>query len=483
MTRTLRAFCCVLLFSLGWARAAWAQGPWVTSLVQTANDAIANIQSLIPTWTHAATWNLAFAITVGLLGVTAATLQLLVPALDHEEEAATAPVAPRGWKNLSKLQWAVVVVGAVISGLTLVMNLAFAADHREYKKSITKAKQVIAKLKENAVSFQQNPDVKAYDRLDALGEHLTTDQRKELQEEYKIVATLDADLLKAPAKELGEIEEKLSASALPLGEIVAYAAMQPGPTVDAAAESNNAWQAEQNASAAAADKMAALLVQTASLKLGDRERDNLRKYINEYAKKQSSQENAVAGRVRVRTQLSLPVSYANPASINAFLRANAQGTSVTHEQEIEKIRNDVKNNVPNASVDGFLEATATVPLNGGPVRLQAKNPKDGDFEFQFGVQPSVRQSGPQNASGQVQVMLQAMKVFQDASAGSTRWTFYVLSQGRVILSLPDQRWDDSKHPTLCWWEPDGRLTGQAAVVSGGVPLTIVGLKPKVTLAE
>jgi hypothetical protein len=464
-----RASCGLFLCSLAWPSAASAQDFLVAALVKSVDDVMASTQRQMPHWTTAATWNLTFAIAVGLLGIVAAALPLLAPAEDKGAER----------KGLSRHQVAVIIVGTLISGLTLVMNLAFAADYREYWKSSAQAGQLIIGLGKGKASFQRDPDVRAYDQLERLGDNITETQRSDLSRLFAKVMEQDAKTFGEPVKQLEEIEKHLIATALPLGAAVVYAAVPPGPIVTATAEANDAWQAEQNSYSAAVQKMVAQLIRSASLKVGDRELDGLRKYIDQYAKSDVSPEGGANPRIRIRTQLTMPASYANPSLINAFLRAQSVGTAVaTREQEIEKIRSDFKSKGSKGNLEGFLEATATVSLQGGPVRLQATDPKDGDFVFRFGVQPPLRQ-GQQNAGAAAQVRLEAMEINQDSSAGSTRWTFYVLSQGRVIISLPEQRWDDSKRPTICWWEPDAGLMGQAAVTSGGVPLTIVGIKPKV----
>jgi hypothetical protein len=413
------------------------------------------------------------AVTVGLLGIVAAALPLTSPQEKGSENGKK--------KRLTPHARAVILVGSLISAITLVMNLAFAADHREYSKSIVRARQTIGELNKNIAAFQQNPDVKAFSRfekMDTSGQPLSESDRKEMARLYNLVVDIEKKMFGDPVKQLEDIESKLISSNLSFGPTIAYAAFVDTITVAAAAESNDAWQAEQNSYALALQKMSARLVQYSSLKLTPRDRDTLPRYVEQYAKRQSSPEKAVKG-VRIRTQLSMPSSYSSPALMNAFLRAELSKSSQnqTLEQQIQTIRASRANPATrNSDVDGFLESSRTnISLNGGMVRLQAKNPGDGQFVFRFGV--------PSKSNGAAQVRLEALEIYEDSSNGSTRWTFHVLSEGRVIMTLPEQRWDSSKHPTICWWDADAGFVGDASIVSGSVPLTIVGIKPKVTSAK
>ena len=486
MTRRRRTFSCVLFCLLACAPTAWAApARLVEAYVQAANGTITSIEGQIPGWTSAAAWNLGGAIIVGLLGVLAAALQLFVQVEDGrgEKDKNTPPDAPVK-KRLSRLQWAVITVGAVISAVTLVMNLAFAADHREYRKSVAQARQIIGDLRKSILSFERDPDIRTYDALEARdASALTESERADMNRLFDIVVKREQEKFGEYVRRLGYIEERLSAVA-PLGPAIVYAAIPAGPSARAWAESNDAWQAEQNSFAAAAQKMVAQLIDSSSLKLSDRDRDLLPKYVEQYARKQTTTERPQGGRVKVLTELTMTRSYANPALIGAFLRAQspAAGAARSREQLIEQVRLEFsKSAAREANFDTLLEAKAMVPLSGGTVALQAKNPSDGDFLLRFAVQPSGRQRAQNTSAGLATVRLESMEIRQDSSPGSTRWIFYVLgSDGRVVLSLPEQRWDDSKRPTVCWWAPEFAPVGQATAAAAGVALTVVALKPKLT---
>ncbi len=171
-------------------------------------------------------------------------------------------------------------------------------------------------------------------------------------------------------------------------------------------------------------------------------------------------------------QLTLPGMYTNQALLNAFLRPyQLRGQPATAEQEIDRIRTAIRQRRPEPEIDGFLEKDFVLPVSGGALLLQAGDPRDGSFEFTFSVS--------QGKGGQAEVRLSAMKIFEDGPAGSTRWGFVFLSGGKAIFSLPEQRWSDNRRPTECWWESSESLTGRATVSRSGIPLTIVGIKPKV----
>jgi hypothetical protein len=78
------------------------------------------------------------------------------------------------------------------------------------------------------------------------------------------------------------------------------------------------------------------------------------------------------------------------------------------------------------------------------------------------------------------VAIESVEIHQDASGGSTRWSFDVLDgKGNRVLSIPTQRWDDSGRPTRCSLDPNAGYEGSVALVGGKVEIAIVGLKPKV----
>ena len=51
-----------------------------------------------------------------------------------------------------------------------------------------------------------------------------------------------------------------------------------------------------------------------------------------------------------------------------------------------------------------------------------------------------------------------------------------IEEDKELISLPAQRWDDSKRPTLCTVDPDAGFSGVAPMKT--IPVTIVGLKLK-----
>jgi hypothetical protein len=98
--------------------------------------------------------------------------------------------------------------------------------------------------------------------------------------------------------------------------------------------------------------------------------------------------------------------------------------------------------------------------------LEARKPKNGSFAFVFGEGPA-------------QVSVKSVDVLQDGSIGSASWSCDVLNGDKVIISLPMQRWDDSKRPTGCTLDSEAGFSGLAKPSTEAIQLTLIGLTPKV----
>ena len=389
---------------------------------------IQRIKPEIDHWRSAARWYLVLSVGVFVLGLTTAALQLWT----------------KSWTKKT-----VAVVGLVISALTGVVEKGFPVDRRSYLASALDAEDTIEQLKTQMALLEDAPDLTTAPAiLDAIHKYITPLETK-----------------------LRDIEKKLVAAAPPLlGPRVVYAADAPASVVGAG-ECNYLWQARENSQAAAVEKMVTRLAANAALNLSAGARDPLRDYVSQYGSRTDAQTKpSGSGTMRFETRLSLNSTFADAYAMKSFL--NSQPVPSRGER-IQSVRQRLKAGKPSTDIDGFLETTFQLPLKGGSVRLEAENPKNGSFVFFFTVTPT---------KGPAQVSLKSVEIHQDASPGSTRWSFDVLSGGKVIISLPMQRWDDSKRPTSCIVDPEAGFSGPANPSSETIQLTVVGLKPKVIAA-
>ena len=404
-------------------------------------DHVRAIENQIPQWESTA--RLQFRISAGVffLGLVIAALQLWT----------------RSWTKT-----AVAVVGLAVSGMTGWLSQGFPADRRAYLDSIIETRARIREIQTQMDVYRSNRDlIDAVAMLNFISEK---------------IAPIEAKLT--------ETEKKLVALTVPMSKpLMVYAAeTAPLGSVQGFGECNSLWQAQENSQAAAVEKMVSLLVSSASLSLEPGDRDLLRTYVSRYGTKaqvrlEQFQQGPPSGTQRFQTRLALSATYLSPFAVKSFLQSERarKGKKLTREDQTQSIRQQVRIRRPNMDVDGFLEHTFTLPLKGGSVRLEASNPKDGSFVFFFDVAPA--------APGSARVSLKSVEIHQDASGGSTRWSFDVLSGSKVIISLPTQRWDDSERPTTCVIDPEAGFSGTAGVSNDAVQLTLVGLKPKASSAE
>jgi hypothetical protein len=225
-------------------------------------------------------------------------------------------------------------------------------------------------------------------------------------------------------------------------------------------------QAEENSRIAAAEKLVARLVRQNSLKPSQEELEILRAYVAKYADRRQVESSATV----FRTTLALGPTFSSPKVFGPYLADRRRFSTSTVEDRIEAVRKQFATRNPNASVDGFLERAVSVPLGGGAVKLQQVN-REGAFEVVFNIK--------RLPNGAASASVAGINVFEDASLGSTRWSFAVLSGSKVKISLPVQRWEDSGRPTRCTIDPTAGFSAEVATSDSGVPLTVVALKPKV----
>lgn len=455
MTRHAPRLASALLFLA--APSTAIAGPKVDALLRPTIDTIARIETTLPDWRSAAGWSLSFAVLVAVLGIAASILQALA-----KKHAGTSDA-------LTRAQVAGIVIGAAITGLTVIMNLVFAADHREYKRAVTTANRLISTVRGEIDALRIDHDVVAWEQIGSRTT-LTDAERTELGRLNTITLDMVAEIEQL-AGPLLDMETRLVAAVRLPGEAPLLALGPSDLMAQAVGESNDPWQAEQNALSAATEQMAASLAHAASVTLTDEDRNGLRDFVRRYAKSQVKRAPTRAGRSAVSVELRLSRAYASPAAVTSLLRTAP--STPTPQAVIQTARAAAR---PAAPVDGYLEVSASLPTAGGTVTLQdPKQPNRGRFVFTFSTVPGGKDRGAQTT-----LRLDGLEVHRDGSVGSTRWGFHVLNQGRIVLDLPEQRWDDGKKPTRSWWTGQAAPSGQVAVSGGRVNVTIVGLKPKTT---
>jgi hypothetical protein len=119
----------------------------------------------------------------------------------------------------------------------------------------------------------------------------------------------------------------------------------------------------------------------------------------------------------------------------------------------------------------FLAFASVNPSFRGELIARTSKGKDveGDFEFVFQVDSTSKPAA---------IRLNEIRVIDDSSAGSTRWSFDVWAEGRRIFAVPMRRYSDSGHPSLCRVLSDELLEGQFSASGKLSQIQVFGYKPK-----
>jgi len=340
------------------------------------------------------------------------------------------------------------VIGLVVTGLTWWLQNGFASDRKGYLKAADEAKNVIGQGNLQLKVYRTRKFADIEPALDFLAKQVTPLTDK--------LAAIDQSLL----------------TRLPSLEPVVYAqeqqyaqSVRAGLSVTGIGDCNLLSQAEANSRVAATERLAASAAKAVGISPSQIDRESLRTYVTKYSTAVQYQ-----NKDQFQTTLTLNPTFTNPRLIQSFLQSDRKGQT-TPEQRIELARKQIASKTQTGSVDGFIEVTRVVDSPGGNVGLYALDKKNGQFEFGFDVKPQ--------GNGMALVILRKIELAQDASGGSTRWRFDILSSGAVAISLPEQRWDDSGHPTRCTIDGGAGFEAVMKAPNGGVPITIVGMKPKV----
>jgi hypothetical protein len=403
---------------------------------------MARVEAAIPKWESAANRYQTLSAMVFALGLVTLALQLWT----------------RPWTKA-----VVAAVGVAVSGLTGWLEKGFPADHRAHRAAVLEAQDALKNLRMQVEVYRADPDL----------EDATVKARLEF-----IKANIEP-----LATKLSGLEKTLVASAAPnwlpppLRTEVAFAHAADygaGLSAQGAGECSSLWQARENSTQAALERLATLVGQRLKRDTSTVERALLREYVAAFASRRQEQGKASgAGLYRVQTSLTLAPTYASAYAVEASLeddKARA-GPQAAAEETIRSIRKRFATAGSSPEVDGFLEASASLPPGPASMTLKAKDPRNGFFRF--GLRVTATRGG-------ARVAIESVEIHQDASGGSTRWSFDVLDgKGNRVLSIPTQRWDDSGRPTRCSLDPNAGYEGSVALVGGKVEIAIVGLKPKV----
>lgn len=425
-----------LLITL-FATAAHADSEMVSAILKPTKEYVTSIEAEIPKWQTAATWYRGLSFFAALLGLAPALFRVFTPRPKNGSEEDEVKLFGR-FNVLA-------AAGLLAACLTLVITWGFEADHRAYKRAIQEADKLCRSFRTQEILLKASPDANDPVRLVEL-------YQKQIEPLFKSLVSVKASL---------------TTSVGPWNTGIVYA-MDGGGTVQAIGEANYDWQAQQNSQTGAMEAMLGDLTRLLGSNLTDNETDALRDYIDSYGKRTQRRLSRGNNGVRVQTDLTLNQTFLNPALIRAYIAKTARPAGLTRELQIDALRALSSQNRASAD-DGFAEGTAVLSGSGGSVVVRKADPKSGSFIFRFVVIPS---------KGLPVVRLTELEIHEDAGPGSTRWSFYVLYEGKVIMTLPEQRWDDSKKPTRIWWDNEPWLTKQLQPKNGVFPITVVGIRPK-----
>jgi hypothetical protein len=443
MTRRL-AFALLLLFLAAPVATLHAQLTAETqeSFLQDIKDRISRTEAQIPQWEGAAARYWRASVGVMVLGL----LSTLVAFLSgFKSDAKSEPPAQGMARRLGGLAIAGCLIGLIVTGLTWWLQNGFASDRKGYLKAVGEARNVIGQVNLQLQVYRARKFLDIEPALDFLSKQVTPLTDK--------LSALDLSLV----------------SWVPKLEPIAYAQevqqMRAGLSVTGIGECNLLPQAEANSRAAAVERLVSSAAKIAGISPTQADRDSLRTFVTKY-----STSAQYKNKDQFQTTMTLNPTFANPKLIGSFVDSDRR-SHMTPEQRIEMVRKQIMTKNPNASVDGFLETTQVVVSPAGTVNLSAPDKKNGSFQFGFDVKPQ--------GNAMALVILRTVEIAQDASGGSTRWRFDILSFGSVVISLPEQRWDDSGRPTRCTVDGGAGYSAVVKAPNGGAPITIIGMKPKV----
>src|SRR5207302_6132457 len=121
-------------------------------------------------------------------------------------------------------------------------------------------------------------------------------------------------------EKLKGIENKLVAFAPASERWTVYAADAP-PPIRGIGDCNYLSQAHENAEVAAVEKIVRQLDERASLHLGPGQRDGLREYVLQYAKRSETQQKTAGNSFRFENQISLSPTFSDSYVLKSYLQS------------------------------------------------------------------------------------------------------------------------------------------------------------------
>ena len=396
---------------------------------------IKEVRAAIPALSAHRQWTLGIAGAIFFLGL----ILGLVEKTRHENEER--PRTRFRWKS-----WAIIAIGILISCLTWWLNNGFKGDHRAYERAAIQADDLYKRmLTQSSVFASRN-----FKDLEDMNTFLQKSYEP-LQNEWN-----------------GLKKDVLGVSPLIPALAIVRAGANPQWAATGIGDCNVLSQSEANSRIAATEILAGNLRRAVSAPFEDLQR------LRTFAAKYGSVSQYRDGKgTAFRTEMTLSSLFARQAGITSYLAAGRQTQVQTASMEgrPNPPRQTSATKLGTQERDGFIERAVLIPLGGGPVILKAADSKNGWFVFHFNV--SARKSPTAT------ITLRSVEIHQGGSVGSTRWSFEFLSNGNRVLSLPEQRWDDSARPTRCAIDPNAGFSGQATAGKSGIELTAVGIRTKI----
>jgi hypothetical protein len=381
----------------------------------------------------------------------------------------------------------VFVLGLAVSGLTTWLQQGFATDRKGYLKSADDAAIKVCEIQTQINLFRSRTFETIEDELAYVRADITplTDQVRAIQ--TPLVASL---------------QHQLGTSVLAQSRGTKFDAKVSVPLKGYGMGACNVLsQAQENARVEAEIAVIRRLVQERHVRVRPAEEASLSQYVNRYSSKsdregrpdqsqQTSRSAAGDGLFYLTSVLTLDPTFADPDVIALYL-AKATPTPELTVERINAIRTRLLRERTGPIVDGYLEGSAAIPTIGPSdtsgvtfdvLLRQPTRPENGSFKFTFRY----------FIGGAHLPTLKLDAVEVEASGGrSARWTFAALYQEKVAMIVPEQRWEDSGHPTRCSQFGEIGLDKQFMVPPYRVPIapsnhpviTIVGLKPGVLAAN
>jgi len=390
-------------------------------LLAESRQKLARMQDKIGEWKGEARTLLILTLSVAALGAAATAVQALHPKRSK-------PIT--------------VVIGAVISILTVVNTTVYKVDHRTYELALVDAQKIADDVDTSISSYIA--DESPANRMQIF---------KSIIDQTKEFSNLERRIKGAP--DTGGKEKSL----VPVVYAAQAQADREWLSFVGRGECNLLSQARNDAFQDAVEKAALYLRDTVRVKA--MRLDALREYVvNAASADYAPPVYDKASRTYLQqARLQLNRSYAREDAVRWLARPAA---SLRPRPEIEE-----RFTMPADFAGTITRKVAVVARD--PKRNVAV-PKDGSFAFELGF----ARRGP----AQVEITLVGLEIHEDGSPLSARWSFEVQVDGAPALEAPMKRYDDAGRPTRCRYEPKSARRATVSVTPGrNFEVRVLGYKP------